>query len=117
MKLRHKVAIGAMAALPILAGGVAYASTLNTTTTTSGHINVNSTTPINSGSPDATVDSGPDLKTGSNVNSGPDLNTGPDVKSRTDAVSGPDLNSGPNLDVQSGSQSTVGVDSTGGASA
>lgn len=92
MKLRHKVAIGAMVALPVLTGGVAYASTLHSAAFVPTSANVKATTALATESPEATVDSGPDLK------------------------GGPNLNSGPNLNVQSGSQSTVGVDTASGAS-
>ncbi len=92
MKLRHKVAIGAMVALPILGGGVAHASQLHSAASVPTSVNVKATTPLTTENPEATVDSGPDQK------------------------GGPNLNSGLNVNVQSGSQSVVGVDATGGAS-
>lgn len=92
MKLRHKVAIGAMVTLPVLTGGVAYASVSHPTSSVSTSVDAKAGTAHIAESPEATVDSGPDLK------------------------GGPNLNSGPNVNVQSGSQSTVGPDTTGGSS-
>lgn len=92
MNLKQKLAIGVVAAVPVLTGGVAYASALHPTTSIPTSANVKATTPLTSESSKATVDSGPDLK------------------------GGPNVNSGPNVNVQSGSQSIVGVDATSGAS-